>query len=113
MPLICNAFAENTFGETQNLAACKAPHIANAGHYELTQEQLIIAVLDLFRRASQLPMTNVPNLATGNPCDFVEALRNASCAFNSALTPQFPTTIAELQAELIWTVNETFCNLID
>jgi len=113
MSLICNAYAQNTFGVTQSLAACKAPHDANVGEYELTQEQLIIAVLDLFRRAGQLPQTNVPDIETGLPCDFIAALRNASCAFSGNLTPQYPTPVAELQALLIWVVNETYCNIIN
>lgn len=101
--LTCNAFADNTIGETQNISACKAPHVANLSDHQLLPEQFMLIVLDSLNRL-------YPGvLAAALPCDFAEALRNASCALLTN-TPQFPTTPVQIQSQILYLLNEGVCN---
>lgn len=103
MALTCNAFAENTVGETQNVSACAAPHLANLSDHQLLDEQFLLLVLDSLNRL------NPGLLAAASACDLSDALRNASCAMLTN-TPQFPTTPVELQAQILYLLNESLCD---
>jgi hypothetical protein len=103
MALSCNAFADNTVGATQNTSACKAPHLANLSDHELLPEQFLLLVLDSLQRLFP------SSLSEALPCDMADALRNASCAMLTN-TPQFTTTTAELQAQILYVLNEVICN---
>jgi hypothetical protein len=105
MALLCNAFANNTVGSTQNSSACAAPHLANLSEHELFNEQFMLLVLDSLARL--FPGVWAQMLAAPR-CDMAEALRNASCAM-LATTPQYPTTPAELQAQILYMLNEGIC----
>lgn len=102
MALTCNAFADNTLGATQNLSACKAPHLANLSDHQILPEQFLLLVLDSLNRLY------AGALAAALPCDMADALRNASCVMMTN-TPQFPTTPAELQAQILYILNEQLC----
>lgn len=108
MALTCNAFASATVGQTQNVSACAAPHLANLSDHEILPEQFLLLVLDSLRRLSAVEGSTVPDLGTASACDFADALRNASCALLTN-TPQFPTTPVELQAQILWLLNEALC----
>jgi len=102
MALTCNAFADNTVGQTQNVSACAAPHMANLSDHQLLDEQFLLLVLDSLRRL------NPGVLETALACDLADALRNASCAMLTN-TPQFPTTPVELQSQILYLLNESLC----
>jgi hypothetical protein len=102
MALTCNAFADNTVGVTQNASACAAPHLANFGDHQLLIEQFLLLVLDSLSRL------NPGALAAALPCDLADALRNASCVMLTN-TPQYPTTPVELQAQILYLLNEQLC----
>lgn len=103
MPLTCNAFSSNTVGITQNVSACKAPHLANLSDHELLPEQFLLLVLDSLNRLFP------SSLSEALTCDMADALRNASCAMLTN-TPQFTVTTAELQAQILFILNEVICN---
>lgn len=104
MALSCNAFADNTVGSTQNLSACMAPQVANLSDHELLPEQFMLLVLDTLNRL-------YPGvLAAALTCDMADALRNASCALLTN-TPQFPTTPVQLQAQILYLLNEAACDI--
>lgn len=103
MAIACNAFADNTVGATQNTSACVAPHAANLSDHELFPEQFMLLVLDSLSRI-------YPGVLAAAPaCDLAAALRNASCAMLTN-TPQFPTTPAEMQSQILYLLNEGLCN---
>lgn len=108
MALICNSFADNTIGQTQQVAACKAPHLANLSDHELLPEQFMFLVLDSLNRLSDLAAVPYP-IASATPCDAALALQNASCALLTN-TPSFPVEPAQLQALILWMLNEGICN---
>lgn len=102
--LTCNAFSSNTVGSTQNISACAAPQVANLSDHQLLDEQFLLIVLDSLNRL-------YPGvLAEALPCDMADALRNASCAMLTN-TPQFPTTPVQLQAQILYLLNEAVCDL--
>lgn len=105
--LTCNAFSSNTVGTTQQVAACKAPHIVNLEDKELLHEQFLLLVLDSLERLRLNPGT-LPNLNNAPACDVADALRNASCAMITN-TPAFPLTTPQLQALILWQLNEALC----
>lgn len=105
--LTCNAFASNTVGATQQVAACKAPHVANLEDKQLLDEQFLLLVIDSIERLRTNPGT-IPNLNTAPACDLAEALRNASCAMLTN-TPAYSLTIPQLQSIILWQLNETLC----
>lgn len=106
MPLTCNQLAAfNTVGTTQNIAACKAPHVANVSDHELLSEQFLLLVLDGLRRT--LP-TSWTALQAAPACDLSTALRFASCAMLTN-TPQFPITVVDLQAQILFMLNDALC----
>lgn len=107
MALTCNAFSSNTVGPVQQVAACKAPHLVNLEDHELLPEQFLLLVLDSIERLRTNPGT-IPNLNTAAGCDVVDALRNASCAMLTN-TPAFPLTTVQLQALILWQLNEALC----
>jgi hypothetical protein len=107
MALICNAFADNTVGSTQNASACAAPHLANLSDHQLLDEQFMLLVLDSLARL--LPGVWAQMLSAPK-CDLADALRNASCAMLTN-TPQFPTTPTELQAQILYMLNEGVCGM--
>ncbi len=100
--LTCNAFADNTVGSTQQTAACKAPHLANLSDHELLPEQFMLLVLDSLRR---LGLNDIEGVAA---CDFADALRNASCAMLTN-TPAFSLEPVQLQAQILFLLNESLC----
>lgn len=100
--LTCNSFADNSVGQTQNVSACAAPHLANLSDHQLLEEQFMLLVLDSLNRL--FPGA----LASALPCDLADALRNASCAMLTN-TPQFSTTPVQLQAQILYLLNEAVC----
>jgi hypothetical protein len=106
--LTCNAFSSNTVGTTQQVAACRAPHIANLEENQLLDEQFLLLVIDSLERLRTNPGT-LPNLNTILPCDASDALRNASCAMKTN-TPAFPLTVPQLQALILVQLNEGLCS---
>ncbi len=105
--LTCNAFADNTVGVTQQVAACRSPHIAGVEERQLLDEQFLLLVIDSLERLRLNPGT-LPNLNTAAACDLVDALRNASCAMLTN-TPAFTSTIPQLQSIILWQLNEALC----
>jgi len=108
MALTCNTFAVNTVGSTQQIAACKAPHLANIEDHELLPEQFLLLVIDALQRLSA-PVSAGAALTNLTQCDAADALRNASCAMLTN-TPAFPLTTPQLQAIALWQLNELLCN---
>lgn len=108
MPLLCNAFASNTVGTTQQVAACRAPHIANLDENQLLDEQFLLLVLDSLERLRTNPGT-LPNLNTILPCDVSDALRNAACSMKTN-TPAFPLTVPQLQGLILFQLNQALCS---
>lgn len=107
--LTCNAFTENTVGSTQQTVACKAPHVANIEDKQLLDEQFLLLLIDSLDRLAASSGPNALLSALTNPCDAADALRNASCAMLTN-TPAFPITIPQLQAIVLWQLNEFVCN---
>jgi hypothetical protein len=108
MALTCNAFASNTVGVTQRTAACVAPHAVNIGEKQLPPTLFLLLVLDSLERLRTNPGT-IPALANIPACDAVSALANAYCALNLTNTPAFPVDEAQLQAEILYMLNEALC----
>lgn len=106
--LTCNTFAENTVGATQQVAACKAPHLANIEDHQLLDEQFLLLVIDTLNRLAA-PVASAALLTAMTPCDAADALRNASCVMLTN-TPAFPLTTSQLQAIVLWQLNELLCN---
>ena len=102
MALTCNAFADNTIGSTQNTSGCVAPHLANLSDHQLNDEQFMLLVLDSLNRL------NPGALADAAACDLADALRNASCVMDFT-TPQTGTTPAQVQAQILYLLNEQLC----
>ncbi len=102
MALSCNAFADNTTGETQNISGCVAPHLANLSDHQLNDEQFMLLVLDSLRRIGADILADAP------ACDLADALRNASCAMQFT-TPQTGPTVAQQQAQILYLLNEIIC----
>lgn len=105
--LLCNTFADNTVGQTQNSAACLGPHLVNLGDHELLPEQFQLIVLDSLKRLLPGVWTQ---MLSAPKCDMVDALRSASCVMLTN-TPQYPSTPAELQAQILYMLNEGICGM--
>lgn len=105
--LTCNAFASNTVGTTQQVTACRSPHVGNIEDHELLPEQFLLLVIDSLERLRTNPGT-LPNLNTAPMCDLADALRNASCAMLTN-TPAFTSTVPQLQSIILWQLNEALC----
>jgi len=105
MALTCNQLAVNTVGTTQNISACKAPHSVNLSDHELLPEQFMLLVLDTL--AHVIP-DSWAALQAAPACDIATALRFGSCAMLTN-TPQFPTTPVELQAQILYMLNDALC----
>lgn len=106
--LTCNTFDDNTVGATQQTAACKAPHLANLEDHQLLPEQFMLLVIDSLQRIAPA-VSSQAALSFLTACDAADALRNASCAMLTN-TPAFPLTIPQLQAIILWQLNELACN---
>jgi hypothetical protein len=103
--LECNSFAENTAGQTACISAQIAPNVANLGQYELFNEQFMLIVLDTLARAFP---GSWALLQAAPACDLNDALRFASCAMQT-IQPQFQVTPAQMQAQILWMLNDTLC----
>ena len=108
MALTCPAFAENTVGSTQQLAACAAPQLANLSDHQLLPEQFLLLVLDSLQRLAT-SVSSAALLSELESCDASDALRSASCVMLTN-TPAFPLTTPQLQAIILWQLNELLCN---
>ena len=107
--LTCNAFADNTVGSTQQIAACLGPKIANLEDHQLLEEQFLLLVLDSLKRLNGTA-PEFPVLADAPVCDLADALRNASCAMLTN-TPAFQNTIPQLQSQILYLLNEANCSV--
>lgn len=110
MALTCNSFASNTVGTTQQIAACKVPHLANLEDHQLLPEQFLLLVIDVLTRLNELLGPALPaGVGDVVQCDAAEALRLASCAMLTN-TPAFPLTTPQLQSIILWQLNQFICS---
>jgi len=107
MALTCAGFDQVLVGQVQQVAACRAPHIANLEDHQILEEQFLMFVVAALERLRANPGT-FPNLNTMPACDANDALRALSCKMLTN-TLSYPITIPQLQSIIAWQLNEALC----
>jgi len=107
MAVTCNSFADNTVGTTQQTVACLGPKVVNLIDNELLPEQFLLLVIDALQRLAA-GGGSPASLADAEACDVSETLRLAACADHD-LTPVFEVNTPQLQAIILWMLNEGLC----
>jgi len=107
MAVTCNSFADNTVGVTQQTVACLGPKVVNLIDNELLPEQFLLLVIDALARLAAEDGSPAA-LTDADSCDISETLRLAACADHD-LTPVFEVNIPQLQAIILYMLNEGLC----
>lgn len=107
MPVSCNAFANNTVRQTDQISAC-LPKSALAATRELPEELFLYAVLDALQRLAVSDVTGFVNLSTYDMCDAEKNAANAYCALRELSAP-IQAEATEIKQQILWLLGNALC----